>query len=295
VDRAGFAPQEGEIFLGDDAAVLLAPPAGCDLVFCTDAAVAGVHADLGLMAPADLGWRAAVATISDLAAMGADPWRLVVSACAPPEVSVSELMDGVIEAAQAYGCWVVGGDVTSSATATVVVAALGLVPHGGALTRSGARPGDTLFVTGPLGASAAGLRMARAGDLETHPGLIAAHRRPRAQVDGGRAARLGGASAAIDVSDGLGRDLERLAMASLVGFALSDLPVAPGALEEEALGGGEDYELVIAARDPERLLDAFASAGLSAPVEIGQVLEDASVRTLRGAPVAAAGYRHDVS
>jgi thiamine-monophosphate kinase len=295
--RAGFAPRGGETHLGDDAAVLTAPPAGSDLVFCTDAGVAGVHADLTVLSAQDLGWRATVATLSDVAAMGAAPWCLVVSTSAPEEVSIDELMEGVIEAAARFGCPVVGGDVSSSATAVVAVAALGVVPQGTALLRSGASPGDLLYVTGPLGGSAAGLRHLRAtGSLDDEAtGLALRHRRPTPRFDAGILAREAGASAAIDVSDGLGRDLHRLADASAVGFALREVPVTPGASEEEALGGGEDFELVLAAPKSAALPRAFAQAGIDGLSEIGVVVDDTTSRTLQGQPLGPLGYQHETS
>jgi thiamine-monophosphate kinase len=297
--RAGFGPEAGEIHLGDDAAVLRAPAPGQDLVFCTDAAVAGVHADLGLLSPADLGWRATVATLSDLAAMGAAPWRLVVSVASNDSAPVAAIMEGVVEAAERFACAVVGGDVSSSATPCVVVAALGLVPEGCALTRSGAEAGDALFVTGPLGASAAGLRLLRAGEAgeldDEVAGLIGSHRRPLPRITAGLAARAAGCSAAIDVSDGLGRDLERLARASGVGVELAQLPTASGSTGEEALGGGEDYELLLATRDPGALLAAFAAAGLAAPLEIGVLVAEKDRFSLTGQPMAPEGFRHEIS
>jgi thiamine-monophosphate kinase len=296
--RAGFGPGPGEIHLGDDAAVLRAPGQGLDLVFCTDAAVAGVHADLTLLSAADLGWRATVATLSDLAAMGAEPWRLVVSVASNDRAPVAEIMDGVVEAAERFGCAVVGGDVTTSATPAVVVAALGLVPEGTALTRSGARAGDALFVTGPLGASAAGLRVlgAASGEPGEEGALLArAHRRPLPRVTAGIAAREAGCSAAIDVSDGLGRDLERLAGASGLGVELTWVPGAPGATPSEALGGGEDYELVLATPDAAGLREMFAARGLDPPLEIGALVADVDRFSLAGEPMAPEGFRHEIS
>ena len=115
--------------------------------------------------------------------------------------------------------------------------------------RSGAGPGETVFVTGPLGAASAGLRELRA-DPSAQSACTAAFLRPVPRLGEGVAAALGGARAMIDVSDGFGIDLRRLAEASGVGVALDELPVAPGATADEALGGGEDYELVFTTPDP---------------------------------------------
>lgn len=286
--EARFGDRGAERWFGDDAAVL-EPPPSTDVVLCTDAAVEGVHADMAHLGAFDLGWRAVVATISDLAAMGADPWRLVLSVSTHAGVGVDEIVAGAKAAAEELGCPIVGGDVTSSPAAVVVAAAAGLVPHGEAVGRDGGRPGDLLFVTGPLGASAAGLRLLRAGEQGSS---IEAHRRPMARLDAGRAARLGGATAMIDVSDGLSLDLWRLAESSALGFAIDRVPVAAEADEAEALGGGEDYELIVAAKDAERLRSSFERAGLAAPIEIGRLVEDATVRTLRGAQLEISGYGH---
>ena len=101
--------------------------------------------------------------------------------------------------------------------------------------------------------------------------------------------------AAMDLSDGLGVDLDRMARASGVGIELDLVPVAPGATEADALGGGEDYELVLATSTPGRLLAAFEQAGLTVPIAIGVAVEDESRRTLSGEPLDAAGWRHDVA
>ena len=98
----------------------------------------------------------------------------------------------------------------------------------------------------------------------------------------------------IDISDGLGLDLDRLARASKVGVALIDVPVAEGATGDEALGGGEDYELIIVTGDPEELRRVFLQEGLALPIEIGTTVRDPSTRTLRGETFVASGFRHDV-
>lgn len=164
------------------------------------------------------------------------------------------------------------------------------------MLRSGARTGDALFVTGPLGGSAAGLRVLRGRRIDGATAeLVAWHRRPRARLREGWQARLSGATAMIDVSDGLGRDLDRLAVASGVGVALSEVPVVPGARLEEALGGGEDFELVMATAAPERLVADFAQAGLRTPVRIGSCTEAPRERRWDGGSFPAAGFRHQFS
>lgn len=297
---SGGAPA-GEIWIGDDAAIV-APPDG-RLVLCCDAAVAGVHADLALVGLDDLGWKALTATVSDVGAVGARPCHALLTFCVPPGTDLERLARGAAEASACWGCPVIGGDVTASAQVMVSVAATGVL--GGPappVLRSGAAAGDHLVVTGPLGASAAGLRVLRAhargaavdADDATADVLMRAHRRPVARLAEGIAARDAGATAMMDVSDGLAIDLHRMAEASGVGFALDQVPVAPGATEEEALSGGEDYELVIATPDPERLAGAFAGGGLRPPIEIGRCTEDPHERTLRGAVVTRRGFEHPV-
>jgi thiamine-monophosphate kinase len=282
----------GEVWVGDDAAVLAAPPGR--LVFATDAAVAGVHTDLAICGLDDLGWKALTATLSDIGAVGGRPTYAVVAFCVPPGTDLVLLAAGVAEASAEWGCPVVGGDVTTASQVVVVAAATGVLEGDEPpVLRSGASPGDRLVVTGPLGASAAGLRLLRAGARD-RAGDTAAHRRPRARLAEGVVARRAGATAMMDVSDGLGIDLHRLADASGVGVELDAVPVADGATDEEALGGGEDFELVIATPDAGHLAEAFAAAGLRPPIEIGRCTADVEERTLRGAPFGRAGFEHAV-
>ncbi len=289
---AGFSPPPGERWFGDDAAVVGPVPSGMQVVLCTDAAVEAVHADLNLLDPAALGWRAVVATLSDLGAMGSTPWRLVVSVAASPAASVDALMEGAISAAATFDCPVVGGDVTSSATAVVSVAGVGLVAEGQAVGRDGATAGDVLFVTGSLGASAAGLRAWRGGD--GHSLVAAAHARPVPRLAEGVVSGRCGATAMIDISDGLAIDARRMALASGVGLSLSGVPVAMGATLEDALGGGEDYELLIATGDPDALRQRFSSEGLRAPIEIGVCTAAAEGYLLSNEALPHLGWQHEV-
>ncbi|MDA8316279.1 MAG: thiamine-phosphate kinase [Actinomycetota bacterium] len=290
--RSGGAPPAGDVWIGDDAAVVTV--ARGRLVFSTDAAVAGVHADLSLTGLDDLGWKALTATVSDIGAVGARPSYAVVDFCVPPGTDLVLLATGVAAAAKEWACPVVGGDVTTASDVVVSAAAIGVLEgEGPPVLRSGASPGDRLVVTGPLGGSAAGLRLLRAGIREP-ASAIAAHARPRARIAEGIVARDAGATAMMDVSDGLALDLHRLAEASGVGVVLHTVPVAQGATEEEALGGGEDFELVVATPDPSKLAEAFASAGLRPPIEIGRCSADPAERTLRGRPLEPAGFQHAI-
>jgi thiamine-monophosphate kinase len=296
-------PPPGETWIGDDMAVLARPTAPW-LLLSADTVVAGVHADLSLTSIADFGWKAMVANLSDVAAMGGEPGHALVTVAAAEGTDLWGLYDGIIGAADLYSCPVVGGDLSASPTLVVTVAITGTV-EGTPVRRDGARAGDSVWVTGPLGASAAGLARWRAGadrspdDEAFHAGTPAAvqdarlrmaHARPVPRLAEGRAARLGGATAMIDVSDGLASDLGHVADASGVGFELDDVPVADGATLDEALGGGEDYQLVFCAPDDDRIRDAFGP--LAPPIRLGLVVADSSRRLLGGHPVPPTGWRH---
>lgn len=282
------APPEGETWIGDDAAVVMAPRGA--LVLTADAVVAGVHVDLDLVGLDDLGWKAVSVSVSDVAAMGGVPRYALVTVCGPPDTDIDRLYRGVAEAVEAYACPVVGGDLAAAGQLTVTVAVAGETGYRKPVLRSGARAGDRVFVTGPLGASAAGLRLLRAGSDDP---ITMSHRRPVARVAEGRAARAAGASAMVDVSDGLAADIGHLADDSGVGLALDSVPVASRATMEEALGGGEDYELVFTASNPGHVAATFAEAGLRQPVCIGMCTADPGERTLAGRPMAPAGWEHD--
>lgn len=279
----------GELAWGDDAAVL-DRPAG-RLVVCVDAAVAGVHLDLSSFPVVDLGYRAAIAALSDLAAVGARPLGVLAALCAPGDVDVVEVERGVVEAAATAGCEVLGGDLSRSATATAVVTAVGVEGPGGSVARAGAAPGDAVFVTGALGGAAHGRRRRRDGAPLDDPAVLR-HRRPQVRLAEGELAAAAGATAMLDVSDGLARDLRRLVGASHVGAVLDVVPVADGATLDEALGGGEDYELVFTHRDPAAVRAAFQRAALREPVRLGVVVSDPTVLTLSGEPLADVGWRH---
>ncbi|HVF75190.1 MAG TPA: thiamine-phosphate kinase [Acidimicrobiales bacterium] len=240
--------------IGDDCAVV------DGLLLAADAVVDGVHGS----DPEALGWKAVVANVSDVAAMGGRPLYLLVTVSGPPSTGLDALYRGITAAARAYDCEVVGGDLTNAPTLVVSVSVVGRC-DGAPVLRSGAGVGDSVFVTGPLGGAAASGWTAR----------------PEARVAEGNAAREAGATAMIDVSDGLGADLGHVCDASAVGVDLFRIPVADGATEDQALGGGEDYELVFTAPDVERVVDTFSEAGLAVPERIGVCVADVTVRPPR--------------
>jgi thiamine-monophosphate kinase len=278
------APGPGETWIGDDAAVVRAPAEGW-LLLAADTVVASVHADLSLTGLDDLGWKAVAVNVSDIAAMGGRPLHALVTVAGPPATDLDLLYRGISEASDAYQCPVVGGDLANAEVLVVTVAVTGTF-DGAPLLRSGASPGDLVYVTGPLGLSAAGLRLLKEGK-EAPAAAVAAHRRPMAAVAAGLAARAAGATAMIDVSDGLAADLGHLADASGVGLTLTDLPVGDGATGDEALTGGEDYVLAFTAADPARVVEAFA--GLPVPIQIGRCTADPATRTIAGQPLPIGG------
>lgn len=299
--RATTRLHAGEVGIGDDAAVVL-PPADGPVLLATDLVVEGVHVDLGLCGLDDVGYKAVMVTVSDLAAMGARPDHLLLSVAAPPGTDLDLLGSGVDVAARETGCVVVGGDLSNGPALAVSVAVSGSLrspTDPGPLLRSGARPGDLLFLTGPLGASAAGLRLLRgtaapvAGSADpAWAALVGAHRRPVARLAEGEAARLAGASGCIDLSDGLAADARHLAVASEVGVAIEGVPAAEGATVAEALSGGEDYELLIAVGEEVDLERVFAGAGLRRPLPIGRCDGRAGSCTLDGRPLPGSGWVH---
>ncbi len=294
----GQVPPVGDTWIGDDAAVV-GLPAGDRVLLATDLVVAGVHVDLEFCSPEDIGYKSLMVALSDLAAMGGRPEYALVSVAAPPGTDLDRLGAGVAEAAGETDCIIVGGDLARSGVLVLSTAVFGLAERGGPppLLRSGARAGHRLFVTGPLGRSAAGLRLLRGagradGSPPTASDLIRAHRRPVARLAQGETARRAGASAAIDVSDGLVADVVHLAESSGVGVALETVPVAEGATRQEALDGGEEYELVLSTGAPDDLMAAFRSADLAPPVAIGWCTDQPGRHTLDGESLPPGGWRH---
>ncbi|NGP52929.1 thiamine-phosphate kinase [Thioalkalivibrio sp. XN8] len=281
---------------GDDAAVLRPPP-GMDLVQTIDTCLEGVHFPAGLD-PADLGWRALAVNLSDLAAMGAEPaWGLL--SLALPEADerwLDGFARGVAALASEAGLDLVGGDMVRGPLA-VSFALTGFVPAGAALRRSGARAGDEIWVTGPLGGGAGGLAAWQRGDRARARAFL----RPEPCLVAGRGLR-GLASAAIDVSDGLLQDLGHVLEASGAGavLELERLPVHPAAVGADpvamALGGGDDYQLCFTMPPEKRdALLAAAADWTGAPVCIGRVRAEPGIELRRDGepvPLPPAGWDH---
>ncbi|MCS6860945.1 MAG: thiamine-phosphate kinase [Abditibacteriales bacterium] len=252
--------------IGDDCAVLQAS-GDKQLLVTTDALLENVHFRLDFGTARQLGWRTLAVNISDIAAMGGTPTAAVVCVGLTDGLTVEfvdELYAGIAECAERFGVSIVGGDTVKSPTALMLaVTLLGEVEPAHLILRSGAQPGDALLVTGSLGDASAGLALMLHPNHErqraTFAQLIAAHCLPQPRVAEMRAAVATGAvHAAIDLSDGLGGDLRRLAEESRVGAEViaGALPIsaacraAAAALHrsplEFAISGGEDYELLMA-------------------------------------------------
>ncbi len=253
--------------VGDDAAVV--DPRPHPAVLTTDMLVEGVHFEIGATSPHDLGHKAVSVNVSDIAAMGGSPRFGLASVAVPEKLEASwvmELYGGMRQASNDYGMTMVGGDTSRAERAVLSVTVIGEVGSGRAVTRSGARPGDALVVTGSLGGSAGGLWVARAQhgsqtealSSEWGRALVALHERPVARVGEGQTLGASGATAMIDLSDGLALDLTRLCEESACGarIQLEAIPLAAGLEElrslmkpeplDLALHGGEDYELLAA-------------------------------------------------
>ena len=213
------------------------------LVVTQDALVEGVHFRLDWTGWRDLGWKAAAVNLSDLAASAAEPEALIVTLALPPETQLAdavELYEGLVEP----GVPVRGGDTTAADRVLLSVTALGRSEH--VPGRTGARPGDLLVITGPLGGSGAGFRALSEGRGDDPAASV--HLRPPLRLEEGR--RLGRvATAMLDVSDGLAVDAGHLARRSGVRVVI-DLDRVPLGGKLADLGFGEDYELLAATRDP---------------------------------------------
>jgi thiamine-monophosphate kinase len=269
------------------------------LLLAADAVVAGVDADLSLTTLADFGWKALAVNLSDIAAMGGRPAQALVSVVGLGPDELEDLYEGIVEAAAEFGCDVVGGDLSAGKEVVVSVAVTGWL-DGAPVLRSGARPGDRIWVTAPLGAAAAGLRLLKQAGSGPHAwgpteqALVSAHARPRPALAEGVVARLAGATAMMDVSDGLAADLDQLARRSGVGVELASVPVAEGAAIDEALAGGDDYVLVFTTPGPADVVKAFLSAGVPAPYLIGECVDDVRLRLVAGKTLKVVGWEHSL-
>lgn len=311
IDRFFLQREKGTgvvIGVGDDGAILTTEP-DRRLVVVVDTIIAGVHYPPELPA-SDVGYRAVAVNLSDVAAMGGVP-RWMTLALTLTEADESWLEDfarGLLAAAHEHDVALVGGDTTRGAQTVITVQLLGDVRTDAILTRDGANPGDGIYVTGTVGDAAAGLALLQAGGGEAVDDagyLIGRFSRPAARVAVG--ASIGGiATAAIDLSDGLGTDLAKLLHASGLGGAvdLETLPLSSPLrrtfsaeqVQRFALDGGDDYELCFtaSAADHERLTGLAAKHGTSI-TRIGTTERGTGLSCISNGvrvPYEDRGYRH---
>ena len=284
--------------IGDDCALLTAR-AGEEIAVTTDLSIAGRHFEPAWHPPEAVGHRTLARGLSDLAAMGARPLAAFLSLALPQDLIqsprarsawIDRFLDGFLALAAQTGTPLAGGDLAESPLFTADVVLIGAVPRGKALLRSGAHPGDLLCVTGTLGGSSAGLARLRAlaeDRAATAPPRIPArlaaqlapHLAPQPRLAVGQTLlRRGLATAAIDISDGLSSDLAHICHESRVRAEIdaAALPIYPGATLEQALHGGEDYELLFTAPATARIPRSLGGVKIT---RIGRILRPLSSRS----------------
>jgi thiamine-monophosphate kinase len=267
--------------IGDDSAVVR-PRSNEDLVFTSDFVLEGRHFTLERHTAAQIGHQALARSLSDLAAMGSEPMFCLVSLALPAQLGrswVDRFYKGLLSLAAKYSVTLAGGDLARFDKVVADVMCCGRVPRGKAILRSGANPRDEIYVTGALGGAAHMFA------------LRGSNRDPEPRIRAGVALRRVGVSAGMDLSDGLSLDLKRLCLESRVSAELeSDLPIAPGASLEEALHGGEDYELLVTMPPKKKVPTKIAGLPLT---RIGKIMEGrAGSIQFRGRPLKAKGFEH---
>ena len=268
--------------IGDDCA-LLRPRPGEDIAVTTDLSIDSRHFRLDWHPPESIGHRALARGLSDLAAMGARPLAAFLSLGLPSALAAARrgkswtdrFYDGLLALAAAHHTSLAGGDLAESPVALADIVLVGAVPRGRALLRSGARSGNAIYVTGALGGAAAGLkalahltsaRRARLATPAQCTPALAAHLYPQPRIAQGLwLQRRRAVTSAIDISDGLSSDLMHLCEESSLSAEIqaSALPIAPGASLQQALHGGEDYELLFTAPASARLPRSIAGVPLT--------------------------------
>jgi thiamine-monophosphate kinase len=295
------APSFVVVGIGDDAAVL-EPERNRLEVLTTDCQVESVHFDQTFVGAADIGHKALAVNLSDLAAMGAAPRVALLSLVLPPAMpveSVDALVDGMSALAARARIIIVGGNIARSPGPLIVdVTVTGSVHRRRVLRRAGARAGDDLYVTGSLGGAALGLRMLRQ-DARSTGDAVDRYRRPEPRTRFGMLlGRNRAARACIDLSDGLADGIRQIGEASGLGAIVEadDLPIEKGSTLRDALGGGEDYELLFAVspRMRSRLRNARRLAGDLAVTRIGRLTADRAMLLSRNGSTEElpAGFEH---
>jgi thiamine-monophosphate kinase len=312
--RVPSPPSWLAVGIGDDAAVAK-PERGALEILTTDALVESVHFDRRLSTPADIGWKALAVNLSDIAAMGGAP-RLALLSLGLPEAmtaaEIDELLDGFLALASDARVTLAGGNITRSPGPLIVdVTVIGYARPRQVLTRRGGRAGDDVYVTGTIGAAAAGLSAWRAGALDV-PGIdacVARHRRPEPRVRfGALLGRNRAANACMDLSDGLADAVRQVAAASGVGARIdaASLPIPQAARTwferagldpvTAAAAGGDDYELLftVPRKYRGRLATAVRQSGGLTITRIGALTREPDVLLVRDGAVEPmpAGFVH---
>lgn len=292
---AGGGATDVVIGSGDDAAVFV--PAG-PVVVSTDTAVSGRHFRFDWSSPRQIGARAVVQSAADIGAMGGQLTGVVVSIGCPPSTPVDRVLEinaGIVAQTHRFGARVFGGDLVSSSDVVLTVTSLGVLADTEAIALSGARPGDVLAVSGPLGGPAGGLAALAAVEhgadpalLTRHASLVEAYRLPQPDIGQGRVAAVAGAHAMTDVSDGLVEEMITLAAASEVRIevAAAAVPQAPGLAELGAALGVDSVRWAVAGGEEHELLAAFAPGAVPAGwTVVGGVVDGPVGAFLDGEPV----------
>ena len=297
--------------IGDDCALLRAK-ADEEIAVTTDLSIEGRHFRLDWQPPESIGHRALARGLSDLAAMGARPLAAFLSLGLPADLTsakrgkpwIERFYDGLLALAGEHRTPLAGGDLSESPIALADIVLVGAVPAGRALLRSGARPGDNLYVSGALGGASAGLvQLARVAPTGRIPRrlepMLRTHLYPEPRIQQGMwLGSRGIASAGIDLSDGLSTDLAHLCEESGVAAEVdaAAIPVATGATLDQALHGGEDYELLFAARPAARLPRAIGGVPVTRIGHVVRVRPRTArivLRTAAGAePLERRGWEH---
>jgi thiamine-monophosphate kinase len=288
---AGIGARRLVLGIGDDAA-LWRPSEGCDVVACCDTLIEGRHFPAE-SDPGDIGWKALAVNLSDLAAMGARPIAALLALSLPALPArgwLDAFCDGWKALAAMHEVALAGGDTTRGPVLALTVTCFGEVPQGTALLRSGARPGDGIYVSGSLGDAAAGLALWPVREEAATKPLIKRLARPLPRLALGEALR-GRATSAIDISDGLLADLGHVLAASSVGATIESarLPLSRVLLaaigeaqaRDLALTGGDDYELCFTVpAECEDELAVIAAATATPLTRIGRITAAAGVRLI---------------
>ena len=271
--------------IGDDCAIYRPRGGKEDLLFTTDLLIEDVHFRRASHQPQDVGWKCLARGLSDIAAMGGEP-RFCLLSLAVAEWAdaawVEAFYRGLLRLARREGVVLAGGDLAKAAKLTCDIVVCGAVPRGRALRRDGARAGDAIYVSGALGGSALGLTAGKGKAWKRH-----ARPEPRIALGQFLRGKLR-ATAAMDLSDGLSIDLRRLCEASGLRAEISSPPIFPGATLDQALHGGEDYELLFTAPLRTKVPHEIAGTPLT---RIGTMRPGKGV-TLDGAPLAPLGWDH---